>query len=345
MLTLQQISEIREHLEKAQNPVFFFDNDQDGLCSYLILRRFLGRGRGVPVKTNPMQKDYFRRVLEFNPDAIFILDVPEVNLGFFEEVKKLNLPIIWIDHHKIPEELIPKDIAYYNSFSKSKNEGETVTSICYNLTKRKEDLWIGVAGAVSDREIPEFYEDFLKEYPDLGIKSKDAFEIFYGSEIGKIARIFGAGLKDRTTNVMNMIRFTVKAKTPYEISNKSSDNAPFYERFEELDEKLSALVNKAKEGYDGGKVLFFKYAGETSMSADLSNKLSYLYPKPVIIVAYLKGNFVNLSLRGKNIKEDIVKIIEKIEGARGGGHNNAVGAQILSKDLDFFVEEIKKVFS
>lgn len=32
MLTEKQISEIREHLEKAQNPLFFFDND-DGLCS------------------------------------------------------------------------------------------------------------------------------------------------------------------------------------------------------------------------------------------------------------------------------------------------------------------------
>ena len=31
MLTEKQLKEIREHLEKAQNPVFFFDNDADGL--------------------------------------------------------------------------------------------------------------------------------------------------------------------------------------------------------------------------------------------------------------------------------------------------------------------------
>ena len=44
MLTKKQINEIREHLEKAQNPLFFFDNDPDGLCSFLLLQRYIGRG-------------------------------------------------------------------------------------------------------------------------------------------------------------------------------------------------------------------------------------------------------------------------------------------------------------
>ena len=46
MLTLLDIKEIKEHLESTQNPLFFYDNDADGLCSYLILRRYLGRQRG-----------------------------------------------------------------------------------------------------------------------------------------------------------------------------------------------------------------------------------------------------------------------------------------------------------
>ena len=53
MLTLKQITEIREHLEKAQNPLFLFDNDNDGLTSFLILQRFIGRGKGIAIKTFP----------------------------------------------------------------------------------------------------------------------------------------------------------------------------------------------------------------------------------------------------------------------------------------------------
>ena len=39
MLNKKQIKEIREHLEKAQNPVFFYDSDADGLASFLLLAR------------------------------------------------------------------------------------------------------------------------------------------------------------------------------------------------------------------------------------------------------------------------------------------------------------------
>jgi len=344
MISKKNLDKIREYLDISQNPLFFFDNDQDGLCSYLLLRRFLGRGKGVPVKSNPLDKEYFRKVIEFTPDYIFILDVPEISLEFFQKVEELNIPIVWIDHHDIPRLNFLKKINYFNSFSKKSKKGESVTSICYKITNRKEDLWIGVAGAISDREFPVFYKDFFKIYPDLGINSKDAFEIFYNSRIGKISRLFGAGLKDRTTNVMNMIKFIINSKSPYELLNKSKENSIFYERFEELEKKLNSLVEKAKLNYSGGKTLFLKYAGDTSMSADLSNRLSHIFPGRIIVVAYLKGNFVNLSLRGEDIKEKVLEIIQKIENARGGGHPNAVGIQMHEDKLDFFVEEIKNIF-
>ena len=71
MLTKNQIQEIKEHLEKAQNPLFFFDNDSDGLCSFLLLQRHIGRGKGIPVKTFPsLDESYFRKITELNPDYI-----------------------------------------------------------------------------------------------------------------------------------------------------------------------------------------------------------------------------------------------------------------------------------
>mgnify|MGYP001604119763 FL=1 len=100
MLTDKQVKEIREHLEKAQNPVFFFDNDPDGLCSFLLLQRFIGRGKGVPIRSFPeMTKEYFRKVTELNADYIFILDKPNISKDFFKEVEQVNIPVVWIDHH------------------------------------------------------------------------------------------------------------------------------------------------------------------------------------------------------------------------------------------------------
>lgn len=345
MLTKKQIAEIKFHLEKAQNPLFFFDNDQDGFCSFLILRRFLGRGKGIPVKNTPMGKDYFRRVNEFNPDYIFLLDQPVISSEFFEEVKNSNIPLVIIDHHNVGKEGIPNFVNYYNSYSSKTNFGEPVTYLSYKATEKKEDLWFSIVGNISDRFVPDYYEDFLKEYSELGIKSKDAFEILYHSDIGKIARMFGYGLKDRTTNVMKMIKFLLKVKSPHEVLEENYETSFLHKRFNELDAKLNKLINKSKFLVNSEKVLFFKYSGDTSMSSDLANKLTYLFPDKVLVVAYIKGDSVNISLRGRKIKEEILKIISKTESASGGGHEDALGAKINLENLDLFIERIRQVFN
>ena len=346
MLTSEQILEIREHLETAQNPIFFFDNDPDGLCSFLILQRFIERGKGIPIKSFPkLIDDYFRKVVEFNADYIFILDKAEVSDKFWEKVKEVNIPVVWIDHHAFKFEDIPDFVNYYNSFDAKNNDsaGEPVTSLCYKATQKKDDVWLGVAGCIADKFVPEFYNDFMKKYSDLGIKSNDAFEIFYKSEIGKIAKFFTFGLKDRTTNVINMLKFLMSVHSPYEVLSEGSKNSAMHKRFREIDEKYQRLIERAKEigNYDG-KLLYFQYGGDLSISSDLSNEISFLFPDKIIVIAYVSGYKANISGRGKNIRKIILEIIGGLEGATGGGHQDAVGAQVQIEDLEFFKKELKE---
>ena len=346
MLTKKQISEISGHLNMAQNPLFFFDNDQDGLCSFLLLQRFIQRGKGVAIKISPeMTVNYFRKVKELNPDYIFILDQPEVSKKFFKEVEQINLPVVWIDHHKIDKNKIPKFVNYYNPLLNQAKTNEPVTALCYQITNKKQDLWIGVAGCISDKFTPEFYSDFKKQYPDLGIDSKDAFEIFYYSQIGKISRIFGSGLKDRITNVVKMLNYLTKVKTPYEVLEENEKNYFMHKRFKEINEKYKKFLEKAKLKINDSDMLFFEYAGDTSMSSDLANGLKFLFPKKNIVVAYVKEAKINISARGENIREIVLKAIENLEGATGGGHENAVGAQIKIKDLEKFREKLEKLIN
>src|SRR3989344_9231832 len=100
MLNAKQAEEIKEHLEKAQNPVFYYDNDADGLCSFLILRRALGRGKGVVIRSYPgLDKGYARKAEELGADYVFVLDKPELTREFVEEINKMGLPLVWIEHH------------------------------------------------------------------------------------------------------------------------------------------------------------------------------------------------------------------------------------------------------
>ena len=336
------MEEIKEHLERAQNPVFFFDNDQDGLCSFLLLQRYIERGRGVPVKSFPaMTKDYFRRVKELNADYIFILDKPVVSEEFFKEVEQVNIPVVWIDHHEIDMKSVPKFVNYYNPLLNSKKTSEPVTYWCYEITQKKEDLWIAVAGCIADRFIPEFYSEFMKQYPHLSINSEDAFEIYYRSELGKMVRILGYGLMDRTTNVINMLKLLMKAKSPQDVLEEGTKNQFMHKRFKEIKSKADKFIQKASSQIDDSKLLFFKYSGSMSISADISNELSYLFPDKIIVIAYLSGVKVNISARGKGVKKFILEAIEGIEGATGGGHDDAVGAMVKMDDLERFRERLE----
>ena len=349
MLTEKQIKEIKKHLDKAQNPLFFFDNDQDGLCSFLLLQRSIGRGKGFPIKSTPLDKNYMRKVTELNPDYIFVLDVPTISKEFFEEIEKINLPIVWIDHHDhSKKELneIPDFVNYYNPFAEKSVDkiDSSTTYLCYEATKRKEDLWLVVVGSVSDKFVPPVYEDFKKAYPDLSIESDDAFEIFYEAAIGTIAQIFGNGLKDRTTNVIKMIKFLMKVKTPYEVLEETPKNAEMHERFKFINKKFKKFLAKAQEEANASdKLVFFEYGGDTSMSSEISNGLRYLFPGKTVFVAYITEGFVNISGRGDNVKKYLDKILKDLDNAKGGGHEKAVGARIMRPDLDKFKERMTEL--
>ncbi len=344
MLTKKQIKEIREHLDKAQNPVFFFDNDPDGLCSFLLLQRYIQRGKGVAIKSFPeMNTEYSRKARELNADYIFILDKPVVSKSFFEEVKKFNVPVVWIDHHEVQVE-IPDFIFYYNPVVGKRKSNEPVTYLCYKVSERKEDLWLAVAGCISDRFVPEFYSDFEKEHPELSVKSDDASDIFYKSQIGKIANLFSFALKDRISNVVKMSKFLMKVKSPNEVLEESSNNKEMHLRYKQIYRKYSKLLEKAKRIVSDDKILFFQYGGDMSISADLSNELFYLFPKKITVVVYLSGVKANISLRGNKIRKKVLKVLEKIRGATGGGHENAVGCRMRIEDIETFRENLEKEF-
>lgn len=343
MLTEKEIFEIREYLQNASSPLFYFDNDQDGCSSYLLLRRFIGKGAGVPVKTSPLGMEYYRRITEFNPDVVFILDQPTVSKDFFEKLNSEGITIVWIDHHETDLEEIPPYVHYYNPIYSESAENVPVTEVCYRVTSRKEDLWLAVVGCIADRYMPKFYSEFLDKYPDLSAFTDDPFKVFYNSSIGKISRMIGTGLKDRTTNVVKMIRFLSLVKTPYEVLEEKRENETMHKRFNDIDSKFRNLISRAKENVDDSNLLFFKYSGDTSMSADIANKLSYMYPEKNIVVAFSKGARVNLSMRGKGIKEKAVSVVEELPHATCGGHDDAVGAQMDEGQLDGFVSSLRKL--
>lgn len=350
MLNKKQVEEIREHLDCSQNPIFFFDNDVDGLCSFILLRRYSEKGKGIAIKSFPsLDLTHFKKVQELNSDYIFVLDRSLISEEFFKEAEKFNIPIVCIDHHGIPKN-IKEFTGYYNpTLNKIKGElnGSATTYLCYQVSKKKSDLWIAIVGCIADKFLPEFYKEFKNKYPDLSIDSKDAFEVRYKSQIGKILKILSFALKDRTTNVVTMMKFLINSKTPYEVLKEDSRNTAMHKRFEEINLKYERLIKKAKEIYktkkNSEKIFFFKYGGDLSISSELSDELSFRFPEKIIVVAYDSGVKVNISVRGKGVKDLISKAIEGFENATSGGHEDAVGGRLRTEDLGEFIRKLEGI--
>jgi single-stranded DNA-specific DHH superfamily exonuclease len=340
MIPKNQLDEIRGWLEKAQNPVFFFDNDCDGLISFLLLRRFIKRGKGVSIKSFPsLNESYTRKIRELKPDVIFILDKPLVDKEFFEETKLQNIPVIWIDHHPFESE-ITENVHYYNPRLNKPESSEPVSYWCYKLTK--QDLWLAMIGSVADWHIPDFFDEFKKEYPDLIDDKKTASEILYKTRIGKLIQLFNFALKDRTTNVIKMIKLLVETKSPYDLLSEDKKYSTMFKRYSQLNKKFERLFEKANEiARKSGKVILFRYSGQMKLSSELANKLYYVYSGKIVIVAYIQGEKASLSLRGYNVRKYMEKAFEKVQGT-GGGHEQACAASVKVDDLKNFVDEIKK---
>lgn len=342
MLTEKQVKGIKEHLEKAQNPLFFFDNDADGLASFLLLRRYINRGKGVAIKSFPdLNASYARKLYELNPDYVFVLDKPAVASGFLEEARNLSLPLVWIDHHNVAR---PEDdkIFYFNPYHNDKTN-EPVSYLCYQIADKKEDLWLAMIGCIGDGFFPDFASEFEEKYHELwGENIKTAFQALYTTEIGKITKILSFALKDRTSRVVSMLRFLISVKGPYDILDEEKAQNILY-RFKQVDSKYTKLIEKARK-FSKGSVLFFQYGGELSLSADISNELFFLFPNKVIAVAYIKGAKANVSLRWKkDIRRITLEAIKNLEDATGGGHEHATGVQVSVEDLPKFKENLMKL--
>lgn len=344
MFTKKQVAEIKEHLAAAQNPLIYYDNDPDGLCSYLILRRYLGRGKGVAIKSYPdLNAQYAKKVQELQADYVFILDKPVIAQEFLEELDKFQVPIVIIDHHDLDNEYMHKhsNVSVYNP---TKNKGkdkssEPVTALIFSVTQRAQDIWLALMGCIADHYLPPFSKEFEEHYPQYWGKVKEPFDAYYRTEIGKLAQAVSFGLKDSISHVIALQKFLIDCSGPQDILAELESNALFRKRYEEIKKKYALLLAEAKE-QPADKLIFFSYSGDLSISAELANELSYYNQKKYIAVAYIKGNIANISLRGKNVKAKLESVLKKLEHASGGGHTDAVGARIQATDIEKFKDEL-----
>jgi single-stranded DNA-specific DHH superfamily exonuclease len=343
MLSSVRLHELKALLQSAQMPVFLFDNDADGLCSFLIARRALGVGEGIPVRTYPsLDPAYVDKAVGYGADMIVVLDKPFLSEVFITRVIESGLPLVIIDHHAIPQpawQNVYPHCSVFNPALERNASAEPVSYILFRALGRADDLWLAGAGCIADHHLPDFWEEVVERYPEYAHAIKSPFEGYYETDLGRLAQSFNFGLKDSLSAVKKLLAHLIRCAGPSDVLGEQAPSS-FRTKVQTLQTALEQHVRDA--GIPSEGMIVYQYGGATSMSADIANKLSYRYSSSLIVVIYLNGATANVSLRGKNVQVLFEKILPAFPSASGGGHADAIGARLLARDVPQFINRLKE---
>ncbi|MBS3098465.1 hypothetical protein J4209_06755 [Candidatus Woesearchaeota archaeon] len=341
-LTKEQTAKIREELESCKKPLIYFHDDPDGLCSFLLFYKFVGDGKGVIIKTTAEMGPVFaKKIEEYAPDKVFVLDKAVVSQGFFDKAAELKAKVIWVDHH-FP--LKRENVSYFNPRLNKIDDSNCVSRLCYDVVK--DNLWIAMVGILGDWGL-DLKDDFIKEYPELLPKEiRDPAEALYTTTLGRLVRIFSFILKGKSHDAMKCVKILSRIDDPYELLKGETPRAKFLIRkYEGVNEEYKKLLNDAldKAKTDDKTLTYIYKADRMSLTSDLSNELLYRFPNKVIIIGREKSGEVKLSLRSSKIElpKKIEKALEGLDGY-GGGHEYACGVNVKEKDFKVFINRLIK---
>lgn len=334
MISLEEIAKL---IEKADNPLIFYDDDGDGLISYCLIKRKYDKCNGSVVKGNFDTELYVKKVKKYNPDLVIIVDVPVIPQDF---VDRVNIPVVWIDHHPIIQ---LEGVKYFNSLLNDRKDNRPVSYWCYKLVN--QDLWLAAIGSIGDWNLVLF-EEIKKIYPDLfNGKFSSPGDVIYNSRFGELIQMINFLLKGRVKDVKKNAEILCRINSPYEILDKQSEEGEFiFEQASKIKKKYEKLLEEALRDIKKGKIIAFIYfSGDISLTGDLANELIYRYPKKIIVVAREKNEEMKMSLRSSkiNLPEILEKIFKEIPGY-GGGHANAVGCAVSKENFKKFLEILKR---
>jgi single-stranded DNA-specific DHH superfamily exonuclease len=339
-LANQDYERIKKELEETEKPLIFFHDDADGLSSYLLLRRFMKKGKGIMVKAVPkLDERYMHYVEEYTPDKIFVVDISIIEQDFIDKAK---VPIVWIDHH---QPLTRSNVLYFNPRRENINDSNPASYLCYKVVQ--QDLWIAMVGIIGDWQIPEFAKEFSDIYPDLfDTKISNPGQALFATKLGEISRVFAFILKGTSDEALKCVSILSKINSPYEIINQESPAGKYiHKRYRNFNKIYQELLSNAKKT-PSDDFLIFTYAGKDSFTGELSNELLYLHPEKVIITGRERSEEVRMSIRGagKNvILPRLKKALIGVEGY-GGGHEYACGATVKQHDFAKFIEQLRSQF-
>ncbi|MFT4250712.1 MAG: DHH family phosphoesterase [Candidatus Woesearchaeota archaeon] len=343
MLREEELTKLKETITKTSRPIVFFDDDADGLVSYLLVKQANTEAIGYRAARGPELTHHFIGfVNKHSPDAVLILDKPLLSEEFVQAVKT---PTLWLDHHDKEAYKNLQQYQHLTYINPSVNEEKDHRPTSYWVYEAtKGPLWLAAAGAISDWD-ETLIQELRAQHPELLQEAQTIPEILYTTPLGEIIRVLNFCLKGSTQEIATCVEALTKIQTPQELLENTSKASKHIHKHVQpiLQEYKKQLSQASKETINKGVYTYVFDNLNTSLVTNVANELHTTTQAKILIIGRKDKTNITFSMRSENthLPEILSKALTHVRGY-GGGHSNACGGSIHEDDWKTFITYIQE---
>ncbi|MEM5868337.1 MAG: DHHA1 domain-containing protein [Candidatus Aenigmatarchaeota archaeon] len=331
-----------------------FHNDTDGICSCVLINKFLKERIGKPSdiiisQPMPLTKTLIQRIKLSIPTKIIVLDLAiDQEKNLCRRLEGISETLV-IDHHQITNMINFKKIIYYNPLIEKdvyQSASYLTYKLCSKIIDMKNYLWISLIGIAGDYNINDSL-DLIEEgkniYSDL--LQEDGEKSFINSIFGRASDMITA-MRASHISSEKIAKIIESMESIVEI-NQRRDMIEYYEK---VQSEVAGILASVKSNAEiNENILFYEIKSKYNLRSVISTKLSELYTNKIIFVWEVSRNKVKFSVRNKNNNIDLAKLLKEVSKdfrtAITGGHKLAAGGSISIDEFNLFKEKIKEFIS
>jgi single-stranded DNA-specific DHH superfamily exonuclease len=333
-----------ETIDSKDNVVIVFHNDADGICSAVLMKKFLVTKEIEPYLISqpmPVDENLIDKIKLSVPDKIIFLDLAiDQHAEVLKELKSIAKLAI-IDHHQIQENMNKKGIIHYNPrFAKAdiyQSCGYLVYKILSEIMDMNKYLWLAAIAMTGDYDLKDSEDLVAKVRKNLNVKD------LYKSDIGRVVDMISSARATKKISSEEMADIIYNA----EDLNDVLDNRKLLESYKIISSEINGVLIDAETNSEKtNNMILYGLKTDYNIKSQVATELSRKYPDKLVVIYQKKGAKIKISARNQTVRFDVCNTLRKaVKGlkAHAGGHENAGGGTVASKDWLEFKDKLKEL--
>ncbi|PIN75600.1 hypothetical protein COV18_02020 [Candidatus Woesearchaeota archaeon CG10_big_fil_rev_8_21_14_0_10_37_12] len=354
---VEQALDFLRNITKKDKIAIVHDTDPDGICSAVIVAKFIERYRGKKIEIHmPLNRkmhgftdDMFTQFKQANITKIITTDFPAGEHKEMLQKFSKKFPILVIDHHRVYLDKPMDNVILYNPhlFSTIEPARYCTGKLAYDLISQITNIsdldWVAATASIADIAHQPWMHWIKQTFEKYNYEFK---EELFKTTIGDVAITISSTEVYDEKLVNDCFNLLYDAKTPQEFTNSK------LKKYREIIDKeiYKHLDNFEKNAERYNDLLIYSLESKYRVKSPIATILGQKYKnKTIILISENKETkTISVSARRSDKKIDTGKLLEttikNFKDSTGGGHPAASAAIFPAKYLGEFKQLLIKEY-